>query len=1017
MQGLATRSPGGDGSRAAVCRGFGLRLTFVGGVAPVMRAVSGTVVLVVLAAVLGGAAAGGTPGKPSATSPSTKPTSPTPPSKPIAPSVPSAPEDPFYKGLEARGLSSLMEAYLKSKSAPSTATAPGTKTPGAPPGSALALATLECQKGVAAKIIGDRDAAFKKAKQYYEQALAEASHALAAVPADKTTDRFNARLAVLKIRLALADMIYKQWLDKDLEYLEITDRRAGDRQAAIALLKVAGDQYRAVLEDCKAWLSDIDHLDPAGRAKYFNFDREVKKAQRDAQYSSDWITYYYAWVLPVDYTPAEKERSRKQMLDDAITAFMAYTRMPDRVSAKWYAHMIIGLCYRELGKFDEALQSLAIADTTKIKDPDEVAKLRIRVAFERAQTLLRQGKKEEARKVVGEARTAWKDKLGNALFGVALSFVEADSYILEGADKNDASVRKKGFDILQQMYNRPEPFPTIVEQVITSLGGAAGVGAATAEAIPEDPFVMRMEGKAKMNEGEQKAATDAKAAGEAYKRAAALFRAYAQKAGPQDPNYPEAVYFEAACLSKINQKAEAAEGFFKVADGFPKFMYAKDAARYAVKFRGEMYMDAGTEENRQAYEDVLKWFVAKWLDIDPEQQYYYGITLNRGRKFIEAGDAFKRVSEKLSMYPESRYWIPVCRLENFREKIVPSGQKELIVGEAVNVSRDLLAYAAYAFAAKGKGLPKEKEDQLLEWAEAAYVNAAEVFLYPEVALFDRALPILADTEAKFTLSEFMRGRILKLRIEAYQKSGKLKDAQETLTAFLKVAKPDEVGPVLRGLFKAMTDDVREAVKRNTPESRETASKQVDAAKALGDMLRQWLEQSAIPDKAEQIVNNRYDVAELYLAVGRYKDALGIYQEIGGPQPHVLKKDPKTGKDLPLKEECIYGQARAHEGLGETAADAAQAKASYETAIEMWRVLKDIAEADREKGADRGSLWERRYHLCYCRYKLGFKQEVLEVLKAWKSMNEATAAKEPMGGKDPAMQQKFIQLTAACSGGG
>ena len=920
-------------------------------------------------------------------------------------------EDNFYRGLETRGLGTLMEAYLKAK-----AGAPATATPGVPTavgGNALALANVEYQKALQARIIGDRDAAFKKAKQYFEQAIAEATQAMKAIPVEKTMDRYNVRLAVLKIRRTLADMIFEHQLTDDLDYLQITDRRAGDRQRTLDLLKVAGDQYKASLEDCRTWMSELDRMDMKERLKYANtFDREIRRTRLEAQYSSDWITYYHGWVLPVDYVPADKERSRKQLLDDAITAFQAYTtnRTSDRDSRKWYAHLVIGMCYRELGKPDEALQSLAIADTTRITNPVEADRLRMRVAYEHALTVLRQGNKEEARKVIEEARKTFKEKLDGDLFGIAMNFVEAESYVLEGADKNDATIRKKGFDILRQMYTRPAPFPTIVEQVTKVLGGGGGTGTETGT-TPEDPFAIWIEAQAKLAEAEQKAQADPKAAGDACKRAADLFKLYGEKAGPKDPRYPDAIYFQAACLLKIGQKAEAADGFRKVADEFPKYQYASAAARYAISIRGELYEKAGTEENRQGYEDALKWFVDKWLASDADQIYYYGLILNRGKKYTEAAEAFGKLADKSPLYPESRYWIPVCRLEHFREKILATRDKQLIISTAVTVSRDLLAYVDYAFSMKGKGLPPEKENQLIEWAEAACINAAEVFLYPEVELFDRALPILADTERKFpTLDNVARGRVLKLRIEAYQKSGKLKEANDTLNDFLKIAKPDEVGPVLGGLFRAMTEDVRALVARNTKELLALAATQVDQAKALGETLRGWLEKSPLADKAVQIENNRYSLAELYLAVGRFKDAHDIYVEIGGPQPEVEQKDPKTGKDLPLKEDCIYGQARAHEGLGDTALDAAQGKPHYEKALDQWRILKDIAAADR--AIDRQVLWEREYHLFYCKFKLGAKQDVNQALKELKILRHP----EPLGGKDPALQSKFLQLLAQSAGG-
>ena len=51
--------------------------------------------------------------------------------------------------------------------------------------------------------------------------------------------------------------------------------------------------------------------------------------------------------------------------------------------------MVIGLCYRELGKYDDALNFLVQADGCDALKEDDREGLRIRIAFEQALTLLK----------------------------------------------------------------------------------------------------------------------------------------------------------------------------------------------------------------------------------------------------------------------------------------------------------------------------------------------------------------------------------------------------------------------------------------------------------------------------------------------------------------------------------------------------------------------------------------------------------------------------------------------------
>ena len=900
-------------------------------------------------------------------------------------------EDPFLKGLQERGLATLVEAYLKPAAAdrekegaaPETAAKEGS-APEAGGNEAL-LAALTVQKAMAATNLKERQDLFAEARRHYEGAIAAGEKAMSAVPAGREDERNKIRMETLELRLALAKMMFEKWLKGDLDLLEMTDRRGGDRALAIELLRAAMKQYEAAAKAATVWLSEMDRLDPKERLKVINtgYLRGVQSVRRNAELGHAWTLYYLGWALPADSKPADGERPREDLLNDAITAFQVYTTMPDKVSAKWYAYLVIGMASRELGKYEAALESLALAENPLAPEP-----LRIQIGYERALTLLRKGNLAAARKAIEEARQAWKEKLDTELHGLAMPLLEAEVDIAEGEKNKDPALKQKGIALLESLHERPNPWPAVVQWVMSALVGA------TVDVEKMEPFqVWMMAGEALSKAQEHENAKDLERAADLFKRAADLFKVYAEKAGPHDKNYAEAVYKRAACLLKLGKKTEAAALFRQVAEESPGYQYAAMAANYYVGILGEVYDKEKTDENREAYESALGWFVSKWIESNPDQQFYYGLALYQGKKYAEASAAFSRVSEKAEHYLDARYWIPLCGLEALREKTLATGDKTLILGQAREVAQSLVAFAEFAL--KAEGVPEEKKPQLRGWAEAAYINAADVYLYGEVELPVDALRVLDTMEKTFELDDEARGRVLKLRIDALQKLGRFAEAQQSLETFLKIAKPEDVGPVLKGLFRAMIEDVKELVRRG---QKEEAAKKVDQAKVLGNRLKEWLEASDLPDKAERIEANRYDLAELYLAVGNHLGALTIYQEIGGPKVETVQ---------PLKVDCIYGMARAYEGLGEESPGGEQAKQHFERALELWRVLLEVAEGER----DQPLLWDRRYHVFYVKNRLGQTAEVRESLKSMQILYGT------LGGGDPVLQKKFRDLLSQVLQGG
>ena len=927
----------------------------------------------------------------------------------------SAPEDPMLRGLQDRGLPTLMQQYLKQRgtAAPST---PGGAAPRAPSpdqvrgtwGQKLAVARLEVQQGSLVTNRGEREVHFAKARQIYEEVIQEATQNAASASG---LERNKTQLDILRIRQEFANMVFQQWLKEDLNILELTDRSGGDRPHATELLKVCADQYKAIDAVTSQMLSELDRMTIKERSIFFSVGQmELRRIDRESRYNEAWVNYYYAWVLPPDYAPQGKDqRSRADILNDAITAFHQFTSIKeDRVSAKWFSFMVVGLAYRELGKYDEALQSLAQADGCNAVAEKDREPLKMRIAFERALTFLRKGDTQGCRKVIDDARTFWGDKLDKSLYGVALPILEGESYFVEGLKANNKDLQDKGFSMMTPLAQRPNPWPQIVLWVQSHLRPGAG---ADTDALPSQLWLMAnndME-KAKDEQGKVK---DAKLMAEA----ADLFKRYAEKVGLKDGNFADAVYRSGACYLSLGRDPQAATMFREVVDKAPNYQYATAAGRYYLTIRGQEYeKKAKTEENRAAYEEALRWFLEKYPDADPEQRFFYAMILYVGKKYQQAAEQFRMVPEKTEHYPDARYWAPLCLLEELRDVIIPkalaAGNTKAIPGRARTVSKDLLDFANYAL--QVPAADKRKAD-LTDWARLAYFTAGELLTYPEVGLDAEAVPILDEMQQKFQLDDEDRGKILKIQIASLMKLNRLKDAFDKLNDWLKVAKPDEVGPVMRGLFKAYIDDVRELVERSEKlrksgqtDQAEALTKQaavkVEQAKALGEQLRAWLEQSTLPDKAAQIENNRYDLAQLFLAVRNYAEARDLYHQIAGPKPWIIKPGE------PLREEVVLGLAQAYEGLGEVTTDPAQSRQNFETAFEIWYVLFSAIEG-AERGADLQLRWDRRYHMFYCRFRSDpdkYAKEVYEALYTLYLMTSPAA----LGGKDAVLQEKYRDLYA------
>jgi tetratricopeptide (TPR) repeat protein len=929
---------------------------------------------------------------------------------------PSASMDPMIKGLSDRGLTTLLEYYQKTYASVTNTSGGTIPSTG---GDKVRLALTELAKAKNAVNIGEREESFKRAKQFYEQAIADAEKSSAA--SSDAADRSKLRIQVMRVRLDLANMIFREWLKSDLDFLEVTDRRSGDRAHATELMKTAADQFRSISVEVQKALADIDHMDPAAKSKAFNISIELRRIERESKYSEAWITYYYGWILKSDFKPdkSKGELSKIELLNDSITKFGDYTALPDKNSPKWYALMVQGLAYRDLGKYTEALQRLAEANKCNALPEGEREGIQIRLVFERALTLLKKGDYADVRKSIDDARQFWGGKLTTSVYGLSLDLLEAESYVDEGLKNDKPDLKQKGMDLFMKKATEPNPWPVLVQGILD-----VKFPKDAADLDKAAPLTLWLRGQKLMDESRNADGTVKDEKG--LIQAAEAFLKFCEKVGVKDPKYYDGQYLAGACFFKLNRKTEAGIAFYKVASGAPDYKYAKEAAEYYITLMGDAYQEAKgksdlvkTEKARKDFETALKWYCESAYGAKKYGQWFnYGLILQDGSgdNLKKAAAQFARIPEEAGedIYLNARYWVPLCDLKYFREKEA-MGTKDVAVARAQVVSKELVDYAEFALkrANDPKTDPANKE-ALIRQARLAYFNAIDILCYPEVGLYEPAGPLLETIGKKFELTDEMKGSIIGLKMTRAIKLNKMDEAMKVLDEFLKVAKPDEVGPVIQSILKSQVASARSLVERNQLAQ---AAEMVEKAGPIGERLRQWLEahKTEQPDWEHQIETIRYDLAELQLAVGNFVKAKALYDEIsaGNNKPWVV--DDK--KNEALKMDLVYGLARCYEGLAGQEANADTQKKLFETAFEVWTVIlraemgRDINRADPTAlHAQQQVIWDRTYHVYYSRFKSDPQKNAQEVYETMKS-RMAIIAPEKLGGNEAALQKKFDDLYA------
>jgi tetratricopeptide (TPR) repeat protein len=139
---------------------------------------------------------------------------------------------------------------------------------------------------------------------------------------------------------------------------------------------------------------------------------------------------------------------------------------------------------------------------------------------------------------------------------------------------------------------------------------------------------------------------------------------------------------------------------------------------------------------------------------------------------------------------------------------------------------------------------------------------------------DDALAALKDFEAQHGAERDLMGRVLRARIVAYEATGRLKEAQDAVPAFIASA-PAEAGPTLQSLFEAAQNEIAQLRRQGRDDDARTKSR---GAVLFAEQLFNWGAQRQPPLPETDMYVLRLQWAEALRAAGQTAEALPMFRE-------------------------------------------------------------------------------------------------------------------------------------------
>jgi len=387
-----------------------------------------------------------------------------------------------------------------------------------------------------------------------------------------------------------------------------------------------------------------------------------------------------------------------------------------------------------------------------------------------------------------------------------------------------------------------------------------------------------------------------------------------------DPDvHAETLYNLGVARHRRGQRFESAEAFVAVGRDFPDFRLAQRAATLGAQAAWEVYQDHGLRD-RPEVRDLYLEALAVLTDRYPGSaaarywRFFRAQTLEEIGRFAEAAGEYLEVGPDHDFHLQARFRHADCLARVAREL---ADSAEADPGEQIRQAVAAIG-AARQFIHQARQQPAAPPGQptVRRLVARTLLNQAEMSVLPGVDRYGQALAILDGFEQEHGQATDLIGRVLRVRIIAYQALGRLADAKQAIPRYID-SDPANAGPTLQGLFEALGDDVRRLRRAGRTDQAHTKAasalllaREIDAwarrpdsgiapaqRRALRVQLAEACLQANEPDRARQLftecletdsaseapanqsARTMFGLAEALFQLKRYPDALSLYNRL------------------------------------------------------------------------------------------------------------------------------------------
>lgn len=675
------------------------------------------------------------------------------------------------------------------------------------------------------------------------------------------------------------------------------------------LLEITSHVVR-VLDDLLAALTvEYERLDQLNLAQYERLEREgyiesVEQMEPHARYMRRWAVFYRALARsPNDPARIDELRYVSEDLRDNTDLL---TTPHDVSHLQAQSLLLSGMAHRLLGDYEAAREQLegAVAAVDRLADPVERRDLQWAVTLARLERVktLRDARSYDQALAAADEFEAWVSATAASDLGLELvaSLLKASIYRAQARRAhnvaNDTLARRLEQRALQPLIalarrsdaHRNAVYATLYETIDPDRDPAslhpfeqaaliaALLGEADALAQPQEPPPDgQPDDRGSFREPRQARRV------ELLSRAVTIGQHLLTEVATADQDLAAEVGYNLGVAHlRLDDRLAAARSFLAVARDHPAFRLAELAAAAAVQTAAEIYQDpglAGRPEVRDLYLEALTVLTRQYPQSPAAAywQFFLAQALEDAGRYRQAADQYAKVVPAHEFHAQARFQHVRCLVRSAQASA--ESARERNANAAADLRQALAAAsAARQFVADAAAGRFEHADpaQLARLVARALVNRAEIYALPGLDRHREILEVLDGFEQQHPDCPDLIGRVLRVRIIAYEALGRLEEATRAIPQYIE-SDPTNAGAILQGLFDAAAGEI-ERLRQAGREDH--AQRKAEAALLLARQIDAWAQTPAARLADQDRYALRLQLAEAHLAAGRFHDARRLFQQ-------------------------------------------------------------------------------------------------------------------------------------------